>query len=204
MNIEELRQQLEDLAGPEMRANSAARDAVRGRVRRARRRNGTRAAIASVVVVAVVVGLIGVGLRGGSDRSAVKVRTVPSTGDAALPLQIGTVSGVLEAVGGPAPGSPRPLVGSFRIVTATTRSPAGSELLAQCLPVPFYKPCLAASPVTGATKSDGTFVVDLPVGRYTVTGTSPMYESGSAACQGGTIVVTREHTTKVAILCEER
>jgi hypothetical protein len=74
VNLEELRDQLEQLAGPETRATAAARDAVRRRVGRHRRRMGATSAVAGALVIAIV----GVGLLKAQD-SQVKVRTVPST-----------------------------------------------------------------------------------------------------------------------------
>jgi hypothetical protein len=74
MNIEELREQLGELAGPTPTATTAARDTVRRRVDRHRRRLSATSALAAVIVVAIV----GVGVWNVQD-SPVKVRTVPST-----------------------------------------------------------------------------------------------------------------------------
>ena len=87
MNIEELREQLEQLAGSPSRPTAEARDGVRRRVNRHRRRMGATSAMAAALVVAI----IGVGVWNAQD-SPVKVRTVPST---ANPLEcradVGTV-----------------------------------------------------------------------------------------------------------------
>lgn len=87
MNIEELREQLEQLAGLPSRPTAEARDGVRRRVNRHRRRMGATSAMAAALVVAI----IGVGVWNAQD-SAVKVRTVPSTTSRAH--EIGCETGV--------------------------------------------------------------------------------------------------------------
>ena len=87
MNIEELREQLEQLAGLPSRPTAEARDGVRRRVNRHRRRMGATSAMAAALVVAI----IGVGVWNAQD-SAVKVRTVPSTSSRAH--EIGCETGV--------------------------------------------------------------------------------------------------------------
>jgi hypothetical protein len=74
MNIEELRAQLEQMAGPEPRPTGDAREAVHRRVRRARRRAGAMTATAAVLVIAIVVAGIHV-----AQDSPVRVRTLEST-----------------------------------------------------------------------------------------------------------------------------
>jgi hypothetical protein len=74
MNIDELRAQLEQLAGPEPSPTEGAREAVRGRVRRARRRTTLVTAVAGVLVITIVVA----GVHAAQD-SPVGVRTLGST-----------------------------------------------------------------------------------------------------------------------------
>jgi hypothetical protein len=92
----------------------------------------------------------------------------------------GLVTGTLEAVGGPAPGSPRPLSG-----TVTLRNTGGSTFAAQ-------------------TSSDGTFSIEVPAGSYAITGRSPLFQSGAVDCQAsGPLTVTAGGTSSVAIDCQE-
>ena len=77
MNIDDLRGQLANLAGPEPRPTAQARDAVRARVRRTRRRHQMTGALSTVLAAALVVGIIGLGLNG-SDGT-VQVRTTSPT-----------------------------------------------------------------------------------------------------------------------------
>jgi hypothetical protein len=94
----------------------------------------------------------------------------------------GIVTGHLYGVGGPAtltaPPSPRPWPG-----TVTLSGPG----VHRDVPV-------------GAS---GTFSVTVPPGRYTVTGHSPLYGSGTYLCQAaGAVTVTSGHTTKADVLCQ--
>jgi len=94
----------------------------------------------------------------------------------------GTVTGHLYGVGGPAtisaPPSPRPWPG---IVTLSG-------------------PGVHRDVPVGAS---GTFSVTVPPGRYTVTGHSPQYGSGTYLCQAaGVVTVTIGHTTKADVLCQ--
>jgi len=51
--------------------------------------------------------------------------------------------------------------------------------------------------------ADGTFSVVVPAGRYTVTGHSPNYGSGTYLCQAeGVATVTSGHTTKADVPCQ--
>jgi hypothetical protein len=74
MNIEDLRAQLEQVAGPERRPSGDAREAVHRRVRRARRRTSAITAIVGVLVVAIVVAGVHA-----AQESPVGVRTLGST-----------------------------------------------------------------------------------------------------------------------------
>jgi hypothetical protein len=68
------------------------------------------------------------------------------------------VPGRFVAVGGPAPGAPRPLPG-----TITARATTGQSF-------------------TAAVGHDGRFTLSLPPGRYQVTGHSPLINSGHTPC----------------------
>ena len=94
----------------------------------------------------------------------------------------GTLTGHLYGVGGPAsvsgPPSPRPWPGTVTLVG----------------------PAVHRDVTVGA---DGTFSVVVPAGRYTVTGHSPNYGSGTYLCQAaGEVTVTTGHTTKADVLCQ--
>ena len=92
----------------------------------------------------------------------------------------GTLVGHLYAVGGAAPGLPRPLPGT---VTVT-----GSG---------FHRDVRIGT--------SGAFSVEIPVGRYTVVGHSPLYGSGQYLCQAtAAAMVTSDHATKADVLCQER
>jgi hypothetical protein len=91
--------------------------------------------------------------------------------------------GVLQAVGGPAPGTPRPLSGMVAITDH------------------------AGKVVTAPASSDGTFSAELPAGAYTVTGRSPLYESGAQDCRTippTTFEVVSGERSPVTLDCEER
>jgi hypothetical protein len=94
----------------------------------------------------------------------------------------GFVSGRLQAVGGPAPGSPRPINGKV-----TVRGPNGRSYSAK-------------------TEADGQFLIQVPVGSYLVTARSPQYEGGQTMClQTGTPIKVNENSTtgNVTVDCEE-
>jgi photosystem II stability/assembly factor-like uncharacterized protein len=96
--------------------------------------------------------------------------------------QSGLIDGTLEAVGGAAPGTPRPLSGSI-----TLRNSDGRVF-------------------TATAGSGGVFTVRVPIGTYTVTGRSPLYDSGSANCySGGPATVTGAgETIHVIVACSEK
>ena len=94
----------------------------------------------------------------------------------------GTLTGHLYGVGGPAtaaaPPSPRPWPGTVTLVG----------------------PGVHRDVPVGA---NGTFSVVVPAGKYTVTGHSPNYGSGTYLCQAaGEVTVTSGHTTKADVLCQ--
>src|SRR4051812_39263185 len=77
MNIDELRDQLQQIAGPVPRATSAARAAVGTRVARARRRRNLMAGGSSALAAALVVAIVAVGLNGSNGPVKV-ITTTPS------------------------------------------------------------------------------------------------------------------------------
>jgi hypothetical protein len=90
----------------------------------------------------------------------------------------GTLTGHLYGVGGPAPGAPRPWPGTVTLTGPGVRRdvPVGAG---------------------------GTYAVTVPAGRYTVTGHSPRYGSGTYLCQAaGVVTVTSGHTAKADVLCQ--
>jgi RNA polymerase sigma-70 factor, ECF subfamily len=92
-----------------------------------------------------------------------------------------SISGTLHSAGGPAPGVGTPLPGT---VTATDTNGATFDAVA------------------GA---DGKFSLSVPAGAYTLTGTSPRYESGAGKCQGGVFLVNGGSATSgVTVACQER
>jgi photosystem II stability/assembly factor-like uncharacterized protein len=93
----------------------------------------------------------------------------------------GVVLGTLEAVGGVAPGAPRPLRGSI-----TLRDAAGTAF-------------------TATAGSDGVFSFRVPTGSYTITGRSPLYDSGSVDCHSiEPVTVTAGATIRVVVACSEK
>lgn len=96
------------------------------------------------------------------------------------PGPTGTVTGTLQAVGGPSGLGPRALRGQVAL-----DGPNGK----------------IASISVGA---NGRFSVPATVGTYTVSAQSPQYKGGTADCRArGPITVTKGATTKVAIDCQE-
>jgi hypothetical protein len=91
------------------------------------------------------------------------------------------VQGMLEAVGGVAPGTPRPLKGSI-----TLRDSDGTVFIA-------------------TAGSNGVFLVRVPIGTYAITGRSPFYDSGNADClSSGPVTVTVGATIRVVVACSEK
>ena len=90
----------------------------------------------------------------------------------------GALTGHLYGVGGPPPGLPRPWPG-----TVTLTGPG----VHRDVPV-------------GAS---GSYTVMVPAGRYTITGHSPLYGSGTYVCRAtGEATVTSGHTTRADVLCQ--
>jgi hypothetical protein len=91
----------------------------------------------------------------------------------------GTVDGSMHEVGGPAPGLDRPLSG-----TLTTTATDGTQQ-------------------TATVDKDGRFSIDVPPGRYTVVGRSPLYGSGHYTCGSdtGPVVVLAGGLVHVDLFC---
>ena len=103
-----------------------------------------------------------------------------STSHSSPAISVATINGTLEAVGGPAPGSPRPLPGN---VTAAGRGHR----------------------YTASVGSTGAYTITLPVGTYTLTGRSPLYQSGTLDCQAeDPVAVTSGGTVTANVYCQER
>ena len=109
-----------------------------------------------------------------------------SSSDPAAPVvhtgvnETGSISGTLEAVGGPAPGSPRPLPGQ---VSATGGGHTYSVAVGQ----------------------SGRYSITVPGGSYIVTGRSPLNESGTATCEArGSVRVQPPGDATADVLCQER
>jgi hypothetical protein len=93
-------------------------------------------------------------------------------------VETGVVEGTLEAVGGVAPGTPRPLNGSI-----TLRDPDGTVFMA-------------------TAGSDGVFMVRVPIGTYTIIGRSPLIGSGGADClSSGLVTVKTGAVIRVVVAC---
>jgi hypothetical protein len=96
------------------------------------------------------------------------------------PGPTGTVTGTLQAVGGPPGAGPRALSGGV-----TLHGPNGTKFGID----------------VGA---NGRFSVPVTVGTYTVAGRSPQYEGGTADCHAsGPVTVTKGVTSSVEVDCQE-
>ena len=97
------------------------------------------------------------------------------------PGPTGTLTGTLQALGGPSGGGARALNGQVTL--------HGSN-----------------GHITGITVgANGRFSAPVPVGTYTVTGQSPQYEGGTADCHAsGTVIVTKGVTSNVEVGCREK
>jgi hypothetical protein len=96
------------------------------------------------------------------------------------PGPTGTLTGTLEAVGGPPDAGPRTLSGEVTL--------HGSNGMGGIITV-------------GA---NGRFSVPVTVGRYTVSGRSPQYQGGAADCKAsGPIIVTKGVTSRVDVDCQD-
>jgi hypothetical protein len=93
----------------------------------------------------------------------------------------GTLTGTLQAVGGPLGDGPRALSGEVTLHGSSRR-------------------------ITGITVgANGRFSVPVAVGTYTVSGRSPHYEGGTAVCRASRpVVVTKGVTSSVEVDCQEQ
>lgn len=97
------------------------------------------------------------------------------------PGPTGTLTGTLQAVGGPPGDGPRALSGQI-----TLHGSSGH--------------------ITGiAVGANGRFSIPVTVGKYTVSGQSSQYEGGTAVCRAsGPDVVTKGVTSSVEVDCQEK
>lgn len=95
----------------------------------------------------------------------------------------GVVNGRLLVVGGPAPGSARPLAGNIIVHRGTATD----------------GPVVASAP----TGTDGRFSVEVPPGTYELTGASPLVNGGrTSSCLSDPVTVTHSASTAdVAVMC---
>jgi hypothetical protein len=99
----------------------------------------------------------------------------------APPGPTGTLTGTLQAVGGPPGAGPRALSGQV-----TLHESNGTRDIIS----------------VGAS---GRFSVPASVGTYTVSGQSPQYERGTADCKAsGPVRVTKGVTSSVEVNCQEK
>jgi hypothetical protein len=96
------------------------------------------------------------------------------------PGPTGTLTGVLQAVGGPSGAGTRGLTGQV-----TLQGADGRKLV-----------------ITAG--ANGKFSVPVTVGTYTATGQSPQYEGDAADCHAaGPVTVTKGATSRVEVDCQE-
>jgi hypothetical protein len=97
------------------------------------------------------------------------------------PGPTGTLTGTLQAVGGPSGGGALALSGQV-----TLHGSSGH--------------------ITGITVgANGRFSAPVPVGTYTVTGQSPQYEGGTVECHAsGPVTVSKGVTSSVEVDCQEK
>jgi hypothetical protein len=106
--------------------------------------------------------------------------TPAAVAPAAVATAVGTLTGHLYGVGGPAPGAPRPWTG-----TVTLTGPGVHRDI--------------------AVGADGRFSVQVSAGTYTVAGRSPRYADGTGVCRAaGAATVTAGHRTRADVLCQLR
>jgi hypothetical protein len=91
-----------------------------------------------------------------------------------------TIHGRLLAVGGPAPGAPRPLPGTVTLSTTD-------------------------SEITVLVDNDGRYSAEVSPGTYEVVGHSPQYGSGTYLCRAaGPVTATADETVDTNVVCQER
>jgi hypothetical protein len=96
------------------------------------------------------------------------------------PGPTGTLTGMLQAVGGPSGAGPRALSGHV-----TLHGPNGRRAII-------------------SVGADGRFSVPVSVGTYTVSGRSPQYDGGTADCRAsGPVSVAKGLRSRVKVDCQE-
>jgi hypothetical protein len=93
----------------------------------------------------------------------------------------GRVVGVIEAVGGPAPGTPRTLSG-----------------------MAYLQETHGAIKMSVHVSSSGKFSATVPAGTYKVSGRSPQFNGEKVSCNAaGSISVKKAKTTHALVMCQE-
>lgn len=134
--------------------------------------------IGGFTALAVVAVLLGSGVLLGSANTPTPNVPRPSADGSS---DLVTVTGVLRVVGGVAISISHGVPG-----TVTFVGPTGGRF-------------------TAAAGSDGRFTIVVPVGRYIVTGTSPLYNDGKAACRAfSPVIVEGPRIPAVAVECVEK
>jgi hypothetical protein len=101
------------------------------------------------------------------------------------PGPTGTLTGTLQAVGGPSGAGPRGLPGQITLNGSHGTSKASITEI-----------------TVGA---NGRFSVPVTVGTYIATGRSPHYEGGTVDCRAsGSVTVTKGVITSVKVDCQEK
>jgi hypothetical protein len=91
----------------------------------------------------------------------------------------GTISGIFQEVGGPAPGNPRPLAGVVDLTNTT-----GKHV--------FFK-----------TGKDGSVTGRIAAGTYMATGRSPKVESNGLVCESRVpVVIHAGHRAHFTVACD--
>lgn len=96
------------------------------------------------------------------------------------------VTGVLTMVGGPAGAAATPVRGTVTLAASSTAEGTGYGYSVSVL-------------------QDGRFTVSVVPGKYTVTGTSPDYFSGTMTCRASDLLdVSARSATQVTVTCQRR
>jgi hypothetical protein len=100
------------------------------------------------------------------------------------PPSYGSVNGRFLAIGGPAPGLPRPKPGTGTVVFTDARTGRAQ---------------------TVDTRTGGTFGSAIPPGSYTVVGHISSYQGGRVGCAArGSVTVHADTPARINVYCEER
>ena len=110
----------------------------------------------------------------------------PSAGGSTAQGTEATVTGVLTMVGGPAGAAATPVRGTVTLTASSTAEGTGYGYSVSVLP-------------------DGRFTVSVQPGKYTITGTSPDYFSGTMTCLATDLLdVSARSVTEVTVACQRR